>query len=112
MATINKGYLLNKEEFVKIISEFQKQQEFLHSIYVASDGLVDLYEIVGPYETIARELLVRMYSDEEAEWISYFMYELDFGKRYHAGSIQDEFGNPIPLATAEDLWEFLMYNLD
>ena len=45
--------------------------------------------------------------NDKDEWISYFVYELDCGKRYKEGAIKNADGSPIPLATIEDLWAIL-----
>lgn len=45
--------------------------------------------------------------DDKDEWISYFVYELDCGRRYKEGSVTNADGSLIPLVTIEDLWAIL-----
>lgn len=45
--------------------------------------------------------------DDRAEMIAYFVYELDFGRKYSPGYVIDENGEDINLSTAEKLYEYL-----
>lgn len=51
--------------------------------------------------------LLAMLTNDRDEWISYWIYELDFGKRADALECTDGEGNIIPLHTIEDLWTVL-----
>lgn len=51
--------------------------------------------------------LLEYIMDDESEWISYWVYELDCGKRYKDGMITDAEGNNIKLKTITDLWAIL-----
>ena len=52
------------------------------------------------------ELLVILTNDKD-EWISYWIYELDFGKRADDFECTDKDENKIPMNTIEDLWAVL-----
>jgi len=49
-------------------------------------------------------LLEKFLGDEETQWISYWLFEINCGKDYYHGSVTDEDGKAIPLKTIEDLW--------
>ena len=45
--------------------------------------------------------------DELVENISYFIYELDYGKRFELGDVMDE-ERQIDIGTAEKLYDYLV----
>ena len=58
---------------------------------------------------IATKLLEFIFNDEN-QWISYWIFELEFGERYEDECIKWEDGEVIPLKTAEDLYDLLIRN--
>ena len=52
------------------------------------------------------ELLALITGDND-DWISYFVYEMDFGRNYKDGMITDKDGAIVRLATPRDLWRLL-----
>ena len=44
---------------------------------------------------------------DKDEWIDYFCFELDFGKKWKEGVITEKDGTDIILKTAEDLYNLL-----
>lgn len=55
-------------------------------------------------------LLQNAFNDNHTGWISYWIYELDFGRSWKPGLITDVNGKDIRLQTKEDLYRFLMPN--
>ena len=51
--------------------------------------------------------LLKALVNDENDCISYYCWELDFGKKYEEGTVTEEDGTPIPLATSEDLWNII-----
>ena len=47
---------------------------------------------------------------DQYEYIDYFIYELDYGRKYEAGMITDENGQDIDLHTPELLYDFISNN--
>ena len=43
-------------------------------------------------------------------WIEYFMYELNFGKKYKKGMIKDKNDKNINLSNSDKLYDFLLLN--
>lgn len=58
--------------------------------------------------SILIELLEKLTNDE-SEWISYFIWEQNFGKEHKLGDVLAEDGTPIPLFSYEDLYN-IIYN--
>lgn len=44
---------------------------------------------------------------EDTDWVSYWIYDCQFGTNDLADSVRDKNGNHIPLRTAEDLYNFV-----
>lgn len=104
--------LITKEQFVKHINEIKKMSEIETKINEVMGELEFCQLSFGDYEQIAVNILTNAFTDEENGWISYFIYELDFGKKWHEGSVTEKTdGNDkkdIPLGTAEHLYNLLV----
>ena len=64
------------------------------------------------HEGIVVKLMERLMRDNAGN-ISYFIYELDYGKTYQGGCVSDQSGN-IDISTPEKLYDYLMkeYSLE
>ena len=40
--------------------------------------------------------------------IEYYIYDLEWGRKWKPGTITDEFGNDVPMGTLDDLWDELV----
>ena len=58
------------------------------------------------HEGIVVKLLEKLMRDSFGN-ISYFIYELDYGREYQEGCVSDKNGN-IDISTSEKLYDFLM----
>ena len=62
------------------------------------------------HESVVVELLEKLMHDV-ADDISYFIYELDYGRKYKPGYITYADGQEIDFSTAEKLYDyFLLFN--
>ena len=61
------------------------------------------------HESIVVQLLENMFND--SDYISWWLYDLDYGRDYKDGCIQDSKGNIIDIFTAEKLYDFLLENV-
>lgn len=52
--------------------------------------------------------LIGFIMEDKGDWISYWIYELEYGKKYFDGCISYENGENIKLETVEDLYNFLV----
>lgn len=99
---------LNKEEFVEFINFAKKRCEAVDSVASQLKRLldIDICFLDCQYKHNFLKLLKTVMEDE-SDWISYFAYDLEWGREYHQGDIVDENGNEIKLQTAEDLYDLL-----
>lgn len=47
---------------------------------------------------------------DQYEYINYFIYELDYGRKYETGMITDESGQDIDIHTPNLLYDFISNN--
>lgn len=101
--------IITKEYFNEIMSDIKntyKYQEGLND-YFSKNG-ADGYIYQPDCVDTTMKLLHNIFKEKDAdEWISYFCFELDFGRKYKDGLVKDEFGKIIPLATFDDLYTLL-----
>ena len=100
---------MKKEVFIAIINAIKAQREFdraanekMSEIFIDFDGWYNTDIAITPIE----DALMKEFDDEN-EWISYFMYDLDYGEDYTKDSVTEKDGTPIDLSTVEKLYDFL-----
>ena len=105
--------IISKEKFVEIINRLKKYNELQNDINELFNESIDNKEMdfmnagsicIG-HESVVVYLLERMF---DTDMISYFIYELNYGKKYKAGYVLDENMNEIDLSTAEKLYDYLI----
>lgn len=108
--------LISKEQFIKTINFMKQSKEQDRQIQKVLSPLIDggIFQLNPGYEDTVIHLLELLTHDDE-EWISYFIYELDFGKDYKEGTIyqkNEKTGEKvnIKLSTVEDLYNYLEAN--
>lgn len=110
------GVSLTKKEFVDIINRLRESSELVDKIdelfRKSRDNIeCDFCNGAGlqiSHEGIVVKLLEKLMQDKN-ENISYFIYELDYGKEYQEGCISDDNGN-VDISTAEKLYDYLIVN--
>lgn len=56
------------------------------------------------------DVLTYIFNDE-GNWISYWMFERDFGRDWHDGCVTNSDGTDIDLSTVQKLYDFLVQNM-
>ena len=85
-----KNNILSKDEFVAIMNQPDCSVGLLHTL---------------------SKMFTTNNDSDGCVWIEYFVFELDFGRDYVKGLIQDKDGNEIMLRNAEDLYDLLITNM-
>ena len=106
--------LLSKREFVDILKRLQTATELVDKVGELFRNSRDNLEndfcngagLQISHEGIVVQLLEKIMDDSYGN-ISYFIYELDYGKEYKEGCISDDNGI-IDISTAEKLYDFLV----
>lgn len=84
-----------QDKLTEAISEYNRKQNMCMSLVMPSQD----YVIV--------DLLAKIFDDQN-EWISYWVYKLDCGRKYEDGTVTDKDGGIIKLKTIGDLWNLLI----
>lgn len=101
---------LTKEQFVDFVNFMKERDEAQLKIGEAFEAEFE-DSIFWPYSKWQNkmiDLLEIAMRDKENYWISYWMYELNYGADYYDGCITEADGSIIKMATAEDLYDFLV----
>lgn len=105
---------LSKEEFVKIMSRLRESSDLVDKVdelFRNSRDNVECDFCNGAGLQISHEstvvFLLRKLLKDEVEDIDYFIYELDYGRKYESGMITDKNGADINFSTAEKLYDYL-----
>ncbi len=102
--------MISKEKFIEYMNELQELNDTYDAINEVAKELemFSLYSI--EYEAIILDILKTVFKDKN-DWIGYFIFELDFGRKYEDGMI--EFDDiPIPMRNAGELYDVLIENMN
>lgn len=107
--------LINKNDFIEIINRLQNYNELQNKINDLFEGLLDNREqdfcnagsICIGHESVVIKLLEKMF---ETDLISWWIYELDYGKKYKKGVLVYDNKN-INVSTADKLYDVLIKDL-
>ena len=105
---------ISKEEFVEIVNRLRDSSDLVgkvEELFRNSRENVECDFCNGAALQISHEstvvFLLRKLLKDAIENIDYFIYELDYGRKYEPGMIKDENGHDIDFGTAEKLYDYL-----
>lgn len=61
---------------------------------------------------ITVDILHDVFNDYENDSLGYFIYELDFLRKFKMGCVIDAHGNPTDLSTWDKVYDFLIENME
>lgn len=93
---------------IKAINEFQDKLYGVCSVFNQSNKMGEEAVIWMPTMATSVVELLEIAIGSNSDWISYWIWELDYGEKYKDGWITDENGNNIKMKTVEDLYNFLI----
>lgn len=104
------SYSIDKKTFVKCMNTLHDLDNYLSSMYDIGIRLNDdhvIFEVQQQFMDLLSNCVddkldqKYIYSD-----LSYFIYDLNWGKDYKPGSIKDEDENDIDFSTVDKVWEY------
>lgn len=105
--------MISKELFVEVINDMERAERYqsdLNDFFRSHD--TDGYIFQPDCSVSVLRLLHNFFGKaDENDWISYFCFELNFGKAYKPGCVTDKNNNNIDLSNAESLYDFLVSNM-
>jgi hypothetical protein len=106
---------LSKKEFVEIINRLRDSSDLVDQVdelFSNSRENVECDFCNGASLQISHEstvvLLLQKLLRDTGDDIGYFIYELDYGRKYEPGMITDVDGHDIDFSSAEKLYDYLM----
>lgn len=113
-ANLKSKSILSEQEFVDIIerlreaADLQKQVDklFRNSRENIENDFCNAAALQISHESSVVFLLKRIMHDQY-DYIDYFIYELDYGRKYESGMITDENGQDIDIHTPKLLYDFI-----
>jgi hypothetical protein len=100
----NRSSVMDLEDFSNIMETVRSSFHKLYKILdvVPSSALEDLYDVL--FDVILN--LLEIHFDDNDYWISYWVFDLDFGKKYKKGKVVVN-EREIKLESIEDLYKVL-----
>ena len=104
--------MIKKDLFVETINFIRDRNDAMDKLNkVFTEEFEDsVFYPYFKYEVQMLKVLAASFDYDEAiidDWISYFCFELDFGRKYQLGDVSEADGTPIPLGTPEELYDYL-----
>lgn len=96
------------DTFERCIKQIKQCFEFFDGLYALG---IDTMEL--PLDRVCDDLvdlLEAVMGDTRNHWISFFIYNMDFGNRADAVTVMDN-GKEIPLSTTRELWDLLVHEI-
>lgn len=102
---------MDKELFVNTIRQMEElyiEQEKFNDMLKSIDNEFGGGYIHSKSIDILYNLLKELVNDKQDDWIGYYLWELDFGKKYEDGMITEADGTIIKLSTPEELYDLII----
>lgn len=105
--------MISKDRFVNIMERLEKLDSKMNRV---DSALYDLSPDFGGFHIpdvleITLDILRDIFDDQD-ELIDYFVYELDFLRKFKWGCVRDKNDSPIDLSTWDKIYEFLIENME
>lgn len=94
--------------FERCIERIKQYFEFSDSLYALGIDTAEL-PLDRVYVDLV-DLLETVMGDTRNHWISFFIYNMDFGSRADAVTVMDN-GKEIPLSNIKELWDLLVHEI-
>lgn len=109
--------MISKKEFIEIINRLKEVKDFVEETNDKGRKLRDAIEsdffnamsLSISHEGTVVKLLENMF---DTDIISWWIYELDYGREYKRGCIQEGNGKNINVSTAEKLYDYLIKDME
>lgn len=105
------GVIFTKDLFIETINEIQKQHDNdrkcseAFKVILPNDHTSN-YDNHWLQNQLIKVLQIAMNDNHENSWIEYYLWELDFGRKWKEGSIKVNSKN-FKLQNVHDLWDIL-----
>ena len=100
--------MISEKDFVLTLENLKYKTQF----FIDLDDVFEKHDEEPPtfptclYEAVFA--LDRCFENNEDDWVGYWVFELNFGRRYHDGCVMTKGGKNIDISTSEKLYHFLL----
>lgn len=106
--------MITKKEFIEIINKLKEVNDFVNETNNKAKKLneaiiSDFFNASSlsiSHENIVVKLLENIFDDKDI--MSWWLYELDYGREFKKGYLQDESGLDVDVSTAGKLYDYLI----
>lgn len=106
--------MITKKEFIEIINKLKEVNDFVNETNNKAKKLNDAIisdffnasSLSISHENIVVKLLENIFDDKDI--MSWWLYELDYGRKFKKGYLQDESGLDVDVSTAGKLYDYLI----
>lgn len=99
---------LTYDQFADFLGRYiENEKKFNNFANAVEEYFTDTYVMAPKDSELAIDILRAVMNDDD-DWISYWMYELNYGRDWEPYKVTDKNGEDIPLKSMEDLWELLV----
>lgn len=111
-----KSKCLNKKQFLAVLDSLEKQYDKDDRIdaFISKEFYENSHFFINELHQVLWNQLVQLLcdsfpqpKDNFMDDIHYFIYDLEFGRRWETGMIVDKYGTDIDLSSSEKLWNYL-----
>lgn len=101
--------VLSKNEFCQIINNLKRNEEFIDKINnIFNEFKLESSIFSTGLENTSVSLLESIFSDKENQYISYWIWECNFGETFEVGNIVEPDGFKPDISTPEKLYDYLI----
>ena len=98
------------KEAIEFIDKREQQYRLLETAVRSIEPDSCILGDIG-YQIMVQKLLVEATNDRYG-YISYFISDLEFGRKWKPGTITEADGTDVPLGSVQDLWNLLVHTFD
>lgn len=102
--------MISKDNFIKYINRLKELREAEDKLN-SSGELFSFNISLEWHEQLIIDVLTDVFNDQRFNWVSFFIYELNFGADWHEGYVLNKDGTDIPLRDAGELYDLLVSEL-
>ena len=105
--------MITKKQFVNIITHLKEVNDFVNKTNVRAkrlhDSIIsDFFNASSLSISFEDDLVNVLENMFNTDLISWWLYELDYGKKFELGYLEEENGYKPDLSTAEKLYDYLV----
>lgn len=106
--------MIGREEFLHALNDVCRAVDYEDRLNdFIYNNATEGYVIQPNCATTVVKLLHEVFGEADRdEWIDYWCWELNFGRKWKSGMVRDSHGNDVRLQTADDLYDLLMSLMD